>query len=229
MQLYTHRLGADLLAAGLTKLTVSCDGLSQETYARYRVGGDLQRVKTGVQHLLALKAARRAVYPLIEVQFIVFRHNEHEMEAFARYWRDVGVDRVSFIRMSFMSRAGRRRAEQLGMVPTNDQWTPHFPYGKVRECRDLYRHVSVNWDGGIYTCCFPSGEDVYALGNIVTGNLRRVWNGPRYRYARRLVAHRRCDGRWYETMCHDCVGIYPSPAATRYWFEPAARPDQKAA
>ncbi len=103
------------------------------------------------------------------------------------------------------------------MVPTDPQWAPYYPYGRMRRCTELYNHVTVDWDGTLYTCCFPGGDREYAVGNILTDDFRRIWNGERYRYSRRVIARRRCDEPWFETMCHDCAGVFPSESAKRYW------------
>lgn len=220
MQLYTEELGRNLIAAGLSELVVSCDGLTQESYARYRTSGSLAKVVDGVSNLLELRTQQGAHFPVVTMQFIVFRHNEAEREAFERQWRAAGVDKVRFVHMSFMSREGRKRAEELDMIPRGPEWAPHFPYGRVKSCEDLYRHVTINWDGSVYPCCFPAVDEDYAVGNVTQECFGRIWNGPRYRYARRLVARQRCDARWYESMCHDCTGVFPAPEARRYWLDP---------
>jgi len=65
------------LQCGLNRLVVAIDGNTQESYARYRVGGELPLVK---ERLAALLAARgRRAYPLIEVQFLDWGYNHEEI------------------------------------------------------------------------------------------------------------------------------------------------------
>jgi len=75
------REGAEaLVLSGLDDLIVSCDGLSQETYERYRVGGQLEKVITSMNAIKQAKKKLRRSNPNIEFQFLVFRHNEHEVD-----------------------------------------------------------------------------------------------------------------------------------------------------
>lgn len=75
------REGAEaLVLSGLDDLIVSCDGLSQETYQKYRVGGVLEKLLTNLNAIKEAKKRLGRSNPNIEFQFLVFRHNEHEAE-----------------------------------------------------------------------------------------------------------------------------------------------------
>jgi radical SAM protein with 4Fe4S-binding SPASM domain len=217
MMLYSEEVGRKLIESRLTKLIVSCEGLTQETYGKYRVGGDLSRVTEGVENMIMLKKELGSEYPLIEMQFVVFKHNEDEMERYEQFWKSRGVDSVNFIRMSFMSKPGEERARKMDLIPENKNYQPFHPYGTVKRCTDLYNHITVDWNGDWYTCCFPSGEKEFQVGNIVKDDFWKIWNGERYQYCRKLVKTQRSEGKYCETMCHDCTGIYPRPDTKRYW------------
>lgn len=217
MMLYTEEIGRKLIAMELTKLVVSCDGVTQETYERYRRGGKLSKVIEGVENLLALKQELSAKLPLIEMQCVVFKFNEHELGEYERFWKGKGVDSINFIRMSYMSRQGKELAEQLDFVPENPEFRPYHPYGSLKKCSDLYSQVTIDWNGDWYTCCFPAGERDYRVGNIVTDDFWTVWNGEKYRYSRKLLKTCSSGEGYCETMCHDCTGIYPREETRRYW------------
>ena len=217
MQLYNEQQGQALIESGLSQLIVSCDGLTQEGYEVYRTGGDLAKVTSGVKNLLELKRKNAVSHPKITMQFVVFKHNIDEMDAFQKYWGNQGVDVISFIPMSFMSKEGEKKARKFDMIPAANQWAPYHPYGKMKSCRELYTHVSIDWDGEIYTCCFPCGDKDYSLGNIWTESLDKIWNGPKYRYFRRHLVKGDKEPYVCETMCHDCTGQYPKQTKKRYW------------
>ena len=89
------REGAEsLVLSGLDDLIVSCDGLSQETYERYRVGGELEKL---VANMNAIKQAKKKLgrsNPNIEFQFLVFRHNEHEADRVLEFAKRHGANSV---------------------------------------------------------------------------------------------------------------------------------------
>lgn len=218
MNLYTPELGRDMIESGLTKMVVSCDGLTQETYVQYRTGGDLSKVEAAVLDLIAQKKQYKSQFPLIEMQFIVFAHNEHEIEDFETYWKSKGVDTVNFIRMSYMSQIGEKIAKAKHMVPEHKDFQPDHPYGHVKKCSFPYGQITLNYNGDWYTCCFPAGETEYRIDNILTADFWKVWNGPYYQYSRKLLRTQRLPDGEFQTMCHDCTGIFPQRDGVRnYW------------
>lgn len=217
MMLYTEGIGENLIQSRLMKLIVSCDGINQETYGKYRRGGDISRVIKGVESLIELKKRLKSKQPFIEMQCIVFKFNENEMNTYEKFWKSIGVDTVNFIRMSFMSKLGKDITQKLDYIPNNEKYQPFHPYGNVKKCFDLYKHITIDWNGDWYTCCFPSGEREYKVGNIVTDNFWEVWNGKKYQYNRRLIKKQKSEGQYCETMCHDCTGIFPREETKRYW------------
>ncbi len=89
------REGAEaLVLSGLDDLIVSCDGLSQETYERYRVGGELEKLVANMDAISAAKKKLGRSNPNIEFQFLVFEHNEHEVERVHEFATQHGANTV---------------------------------------------------------------------------------------------------------------------------------------
>lgn len=216
MMLYTPKNGLALINAGLTRIVVSCDGLTQQSYEKYRQGGNLEKLVESTKDLIAQKRNTGSSFPRIIMQFIVFKHNENERDAFKAFWKNEGVDEVNFIRMSYVSRQGRDLAQKLDYIPSNPAFQPFHPYGHMKRCRDFYVQATIDWNGDWFTCCFPSGMKEYKLGNLVSDNFLSVWNGERYRYCRRVVKQQKVIGKPFETMCHDCTGVFPE-GSKKYW------------
>lgn len=87
-----------LVESGLDDLVVSCDGLTQETYERYRVRGQLNNLTTNMRAIHDAKQRLRKATPRIEFQFLVFRHNEHELYRVEDFARHLGADTVRIVR-----------------------------------------------------------------------------------------------------------------------------------
>lgn len=93
------REGAEaLVLSGLDDLIVSCDGLSQETYERYRVGGELEKLVKNMNAIKAAKKKLRRANPNIEFQFLVFGHNEHEVDRVHEFALSNGADTVRLVK-----------------------------------------------------------------------------------------------------------------------------------
>ena len=87
----------DFVRSGLDYVTVSLDGVTQEAYQQYRVRGDIAEVFDNMRRLLSAKKALNSKKPFVEWQFIVFKHNEHEMDQARKRASEIGVDLLRFV------------------------------------------------------------------------------------------------------------------------------------
>ncbi|RLD77878.1 MAG: radical SAM protein, partial [Bacteroidetes bacterium] len=69
-----------LVRSGLDRLIISLDGTDQDTYEQYRRGGDIQRVLSGIRNVVKWKKELRSSRPFLIIQFLVFKHNEHQIK-----------------------------------------------------------------------------------------------------------------------------------------------------
>ena len=60
-------------------MTCSLDGVSNETYKRYRIGGNYDTVIENIKKINLFKKQHKSRYPLLTWQFVVFGYNEHEI------------------------------------------------------------------------------------------------------------------------------------------------------
>src|SRR6185295_3463072 len=87
-----------LVRSGVDTLYVSLDGASQETYQRYRVGGDFALVLRNVRLIAEAKQRLGVRRPRLIWKFVVFKHNEHEVETLERAYRELGFDDYELVR-----------------------------------------------------------------------------------------------------------------------------------
>src|SRR5688500_3322312 len=64
----------ELLNSGLDFISISLDGYTQETYKRYRVGGQVSRVLWAIRETLRQRRIRGQRKPFIEVNMIRFKY-----------------------------------------------------------------------------------------------------------------------------------------------------------
>ncbi|MGB0767674.1 MAG: radical SAM protein, partial [Phycisphaeraceae bacterium] len=79
-----------LIESGLDMLTCSLHGASQETFALYQPGKDFGDALDKVRHLVATKKRLKSNTPAIQLNFVVTRHNEHEIEPFRALAEELG-------------------------------------------------------------------------------------------------------------------------------------------
>lgn len=198
-----------LVRSGLEHLIVSLDGTTQDVYEVYRKGGDIERVKDNVRRLIEIRRRIGVSHPLVEWQFIVFKHNEHQREEARRMMRELGFDRLRFASpaMPFVDMFNLELAGQY-MPEDQDYWQYNPALIQDREyiddqvCHYLYRTAAVNADGGVTPCCFLHNEK-HDFGNLKTDDIDDMRNNDKYRSARSLFS-RHPEKGLKKTVCNAC-------------------------
>ena len=85
------------------KIIYSVDGLDEESYQKYRVGGTFKQADEGLRLLISKRNERKRKIPFVEFQFIVMKQNEHQLDDVRKYCKDVGVDKLVFKTMQISS------------------------------------------------------------------------------------------------------------------------------
>jgi len=200
-------------------LVCSIDGTTQESDAAYRRGGNLANVLANIRLLNQLKAARSAVYPALRWQFVVFGHNEHQLEDAKRMAEELGMQlffKLSWDETFSPVRDGPRVEAQTGL-PASSRSDHERRFGAPYMgslCQQLWRQPQLNWDGRVLGCCVNHWGD---YGNALTDGLQNALNGERMKLARQMLmgtAPPRSD-----IPCASC-GHYKRIAATGSWLDP---------
>jgi hypothetical protein len=161
-------------AAGLDRLILSIDGASQDTYEQYRVKGDLDLVFSNLRRIVDWRKANNSKTPFIQWQYIVFRHNEHQVEQAMQMAKDLGVDEFRIKRPTAPEASQPLDAEKRGTF-----------YGERTFCGQLWHNIVLQADGGLSPCCnlYDAADD---FGHLDTDSVRAVRVGDRYARARQL-------------------------------------------
>jgi len=189
--------------SGLSELIISIDGVTQETYAAYRVGGQLEKVKEGVRNLVAARRAAGTVHPFIILQFLVVRPNEHEIEAVKALGKKLGVDQV------LLKTAQIYDYEQGDhLIPTHPRYSRYRqrPDGRWEiknklnnQCWKLWQGIEITWDGKVLPCCFDK-DATHEMGNLQDAPFRDIWQSEAYQTFRAQILR----GRAQIEMCRNC-------------------------
>lgn len=166
-----------VIRSGLSHLIVSLDGATPETYKEYRVGGDFDTVIEGARTLARRKRALKSLTPLIDLQFVVFRHNEHELKEVKQLGREVGADRtvVKTAQIYDFENADRwlPKDERKSRYRNNDG-TTELKKKRYNHCWRLWSSIEITWDGRAAPCCFDK-QARYAGGSLKVQALEDVW------------------------------------------------------
>ncbi len=145
----------------LNRLVVSLDGTRQQTYWEYRRGGKFDTVIKGIRQLVETRNRLGKTNPLIVVQFLVNKTNEHELPGLTTFVRNLGVDVLVLKSMQIYSDAGKKT-----FTPSIQQYNryPKNPSPKSKSCFRLWSNAVYTSDGQMVPCCYdkipeyPMGE-----------------------------------------------------------------------
>ncbi len=141
----------------IRSMTVSIDGASPETYAQYRRKGDFDRVIGHIREINEYKRNLHSVFPLLTWQFIVFGHNEHEIDAARRKASELGMSfkpKISWDDNVSPVRDPKLVQIQTGLHSTREDHhrATGAAYGRSI-CHQLWNAPVLNWDGRVMGCC----------------------------------------------------------------------------
>lgn len=166
--------------SGLDRLTASIDGISQKALETYRRRANAALCFENIKGIADEKARQGVQHPSIELRFLVFRHNEHELGQLEAKRRELGADLFE-----------PRRAFIF-----HESFVPKHPdYAPIREvfddtCDFLYSELTVEATGAISPCCTNTAAqwDIGTVDQLT--DLRSFWNGPVYRDMRAFAGGR---------------------------------------
>jgi radical SAM protein with 4Fe4S-binding SPASM domain len=185
------------------KLIYSVDGLDEESYQNYRVGGTFKQADEGLRALIKRKNERGLKKPFIEFQFIVMKQNEHQLDEVLNYGKEAGVDKVVFKTMQISN-----YENAVKFLPSNKKYSRYIVENgsyKIKNkmknhCFALWRTSVITWDGKLVPCCFDKDAE-YNLGSLNGKSFQQIWKSEEYNKFRQRVL----DSRKSINICTNCT------------------------
>jgi radical SAM protein with 4Fe4S-binding SPASM domain len=200
---FTDEMAKATVESGLDRLIISMDGLTQETYEKYRVGGNLEKVLAGTERIVYWKKKLGKTTPNIIWQFIAFKHNEHQIPALKKKAKELGVDELGiktaqiydykhtddFIPES--EKFSRYKKTDDGYVIKNEL---------LNQCWRMWRGSVITWDGLVVPCCFDK-DATHRFGDVSAESFQSVWKSKAYYNFRSAILR----GRKEIDICTNCT------------------------
>ena len=179
--------------SGLDVLIVSLDGTTQDTYSKYRIRGDIDLVHRNMRRIQEAKTRLGLSKPNIVWQFLVFKHNEHEIKQARMSYRDWGADSIDFFgaEMPFEENAA---GFEPSSIPEYNQYHPDHPQQRERKryqasgkpCSWLYGVFVLNPTGKVSSCCSVVDQADDFAEYLPQAGFFKAWNSKKFGQARRL-------------------------------------------
>lgn len=182
---FNERAVRDIINSGLDDLSIALDGCDQKTLERYRVGANFDKIVEGINLVTKIKKEMNVKHPIVTLQFIVMKHNEHQIEQIRELARELGVNKLAFKTVWVGD-----SVEANNLLPTNKKYLrPIFRDKDVRFdnfCIRLWTESVINWDGKVVPCCYDFYEDC-VMGDVQQEKFSNIWNNEKYISFRRSI------------------------------------------
>ena len=200
-----------VVRSGLDEIIISLDGVDQETYQQYRVGGDIERVFEGTRLLVAARRRLGAENPVISLQFIVMKQNQGDVRRAEEIARELLTQDDKFL---IKTAQVYNRDEADKFLPDDPSLRRYEDNGSnglrvkgqpAAGCKVLWYSSMVNWDGRVAPCCFDKDID-YSMGQAfdTDSTFGGIWKDRLYMDFRRNLL----KDRAYADMCRNCSEGY---------------------
>jgi MoaA/NifB/PqqE/SkfB family radical SAM enzyme len=195
--LLTREMSRKIILSGLDYLILSCDGISEETYGSYHIGGSFETVMNNLRELVSAKRELRSRTPFIEWQFIVFRHNEHEMADAEVFAKEAGVDNLVFMPAYTEDESYDATDEKYHLPKVS-------PLSKRSDCKHLWSTLTFHWNGCVVPCCYDYNGKI-SYGDLREQGFGQIWNNRNFQESRKIIKFG-LRGSPEDLYCATCVG-----------------------
>ena len=201
-QAMTRELAEALVSAGLNRIIVSMDGLTQASYGAYRIGGDVEKAKAALQYLREAKKKLKIedLRLQIELQCLRLKTNEQEWAELKRTYKALGADRLSL-------KTAQLYDYEKGhdLMPSNPRYS-RYEQGsdglfhrkkRTRGCLRVWSGVVVTTTGEVLPCCYDKSH-AFAYGNIKDAPIAELFKNEK------ALAFRRAALNEQPKICQEC-------------------------
>ncbi len=192
----TDETARKTVESGLDRLIISIDGTTQDVYAKYRIGGSLDKVLDGARNVVKWKKLLRKKQPFVIFQFLVVRPNEHQIAEVRQLAKEIGVDDV----WCKSAQVYDYENDPNRLIPLQSQFSRYrtdadgkvVPKHKIsNHCWKMWHSNVITWDGKVVPCCFDK-DATHQLGQLGASDLRDIWGNSNYsKFRKELMKSRK--------------------------------------
>ena len=192
------------IESNLDKLIVSVDGTTQEVYEKYRINGSLDKALDGIREVVKWKRRLKSKTPKIVMQYLVVRHNEHQIEDAKALAKDLGVDEIQFKTAQIYNHENGSE-----LIPQQDKYSRYrlksngeyeIKNELVNQCWRMWHSCVITWDGHVVPCCFDKDAD-FKFGDLKIDSFRDIWYSDEYMKFRNSILKSRSQIE----ICKNCT------------------------
>jgi len=185
----------------LHKLIVSLDGISEQTYLKYRQNGNFTTVTEGIKLLADTKKRKKTKLPELTIQMLINKYNENDFEKIKSFSRNIGANSIKFKSMQIYN--------NYDLLPLNSKYSRYKNVNnknftlqkKIRnKCFRVWSNAVFIFNGNLVTCCFDKNAE-NTIGSIHKENIKELWQGKIFNDYRNVILKDRKKNQ----ICRNCT------------------------
>jgi pyruvate-formate lyase-activating enzyme len=185
----------DICRSGLYKIVCAIDGVTQEAYERYRVGGNLDLALRNAATLLEARRELRSRRPAMVFRMLVFEWNHYQVEAARELASRMGFDRFAADPGTFVRDGRAVEWDMQARCWRDTEWhldsifpasTSERPPASPRRCSSLFNTLVLHSNGSSMVCCHSSRKE-WEQQSLLDKPLAEIWNSEGYVATRRIA------------------------------------------
>jgi radical SAM protein with 4Fe4S-binding SPASM domain len=215
----SYERAVEIMNSKIDRIIMSVDGASQESYQKYRVGGNLALVFKNMKLLVDAKIKTQNTNTLLVWRFLVFKHNQHEIDKAKSIAKELSVEIVfekPYISLNSKEWASTiEKFRPINLPSSNEENSLSQivePINKTRilnsklvlpkSCDWLWFMPVINGNGNVSPCCITV-FDKDDFGNIKEDKLISILNNKKFVNARKLASGQEIEPN-LNLICEKC-------------------------
>jgi radical SAM protein with 4Fe4S-binding SPASM domain len=167
---FSDEMADRIVQSKLTSMIFAVDGATQETYSKYRAGGNLERVKQNIRTVIKAKERNHSQYPMVTVRFVAMQPNEQEMKDVEKLARELGADNFAIKSVDMPPARGEQldekyRPEQDSLRRYEYEEGSFTRKARPFECMRPWKRLTLDALGEVISCEYDY-KDTHSFGNI---------------------------------------------------------------
>lgn len=191
--LLNEEMSKFLIESGVTRVVISLDAATEDTYKIIRSKNELKKVENNILKLVELKKKYKTDLPVVRLSYVVQKENIDELKVFKSKWENI-VDYIDI-------------QEQIDFNPVKEieKWDTEKNFEIGDEilpnaiCSYPFNSLHLYADGEIRPCCNFYGLGL-PLGNIKKISLEEAWQGEKIKKIREGLLTKKPN-----RVCKECI------------------------
>ncbi len=167
----------EILNSKIHKLVIALDGVTKDAVERYRIGANFEQLYKNVINLLERRKKIGGI-PDLRIQFLMMKHNEHQLEEIRKLAKKYKVKLVL------------KSVGSFGHDVDMSEWLPkNKGYSRYNEneenkrikdiCPNIFESGVILNNGNVVLCCVDF-DGTYVMGNIFEKSFKEIFRSKEY-------------------------------------------------